>query len=40
VIDAQNLGALAGEGEGGGAAVAHAFARALAGTDDNGDAIL
>jgi hypothetical protein len=39
VIHAQHLGAFAREGEGGGAAVAHAFARALAGADDDGNAI-
>ena len=40
VIDAQDLGALAGEGQRGGAAVADAFARALAGPDDDGDFVL
>jgi hypothetical protein len=38
VIHAQHPGAFAREGEGGGAAVADAFAGALAGTDDDGDA--
>ena len=39
VIDAQHLGAFAREGERGGAAVADAFAGALAGADDDGDTI-
>src|SRR6185295_15122889 len=40
VVDAQHLGAFAGEGQGGGAAVADAFAGALAGADDDGDFVL
>jgi hypothetical protein len=39
VIHAQHVRAFAREGEGRGAAVAHAFAGALAGADDDGDAI-
>ena len=39
VIDAQHLGALAREGQRGGAAVADAFAGALSGADDDGDTI-
>src|SRR5882757_7979825 len=40
VIDAQHLGALAREGQRGGAAVADAFTGALAGAHDDGDTIL
>src|SRR5471030_537553 len=40
VIDAQALGAFAREGEGRRAAVAHAFAGALARADDDGDLVL
>src|SRR5262249_2391000 len=39
VIDTQHLCAFAREGERGGAAVADAFARALAGADDDGDLV-
>ncbi len=39
MIDAQHLGALARESQRGGAAVADAFAGALAGADDDGDTI-
>jgi hypothetical protein len=39
VIHAQHASAFAREGQRGGAAVADAFARALAGADDDGDAI-
>src|SRR6516225_5781806 len=39
-IDAQHAGAFAGESDGGGAAVAHAFASALAGADHDGGTIL
>ena len=39
MIDAQDLRALAREGQRGGAAVAHAFAGTLAGSDDDCDAI-
>ncbi len=40
MIDAQHLCAFAREGQRSGAAVAHAFAGALAGADDDGDLVL
>jgi hypothetical protein len=39
VVDAQHLCSFACEGEGGGPAIAHAFAWTLPGADDDGDAI-